>query len=76
MISQQFHTRQPEAAPPAVPAIVDQMVDKILEMGMNGVAVTADSLFEHSGFTRAEIEKHGREACDVARARAVRQVAA
>lgn len=65
---------------PAVPAailttasIVEAMADKMLEMGMNGTAVTADSLAEHSDFTRAEIEKHGKEASDLAKSRAVRQ---
>jgi hypothetical protein len=57
------------------PAILDRMADKMLEIGMNGVAVDADTLFERSDFTRAEIEKHGREAADLARARAIRQVA-
>jgi hypothetical protein len=64
---------------PSVPAaiitakgIVERMADKMLEMGMNGTAVTADSLAEHSDFTRAEIKEHGPEASDLAKARAVR----
>ncbi|TIX19229.1 MAG: hypothetical protein E5V35_34140 [Mesorhizobium sp.] len=56
-------------------SIVERMADKMLEMGMNGTAVTADSLFEHSDFTRADIDAHGREASDLARHRAIRQVA-
>lgn len=54
-------------------SIVDRMADKMLEMGMNGTAVTKESLFEHSDFTLEEIDKHGPEASNLARARAVRQ---
>jgi hypothetical protein len=53
--------------------IVERMADKMLEMAMNGVAVTADSLAEHSSFTRAEIKEHGADAADLAKSRAVRQ---
>jgi Zn-dependent membrane protease YugP len=52
-------------------SIVDRMADKMLEMGMNGIAVTADSMHEHSDFTRAEIAIHGPEASDLARSLAV-----
>ncbi|TIX23875.1 hypothetical protein [Mesorhizobium sp.] len=55
--------------------IVELMADKMLEMGMNGTAVTADSLYEHSDFTRDEIKAHGPEASDLAKSRAIRQVA-
>ncbi|MBN9255236.1 MULTISPECIES: hypothetical protein [unclassified Mesorhizobium] len=60
---------------PAQRPVLDRMVDKVLEMGMNGVSVTKESLFENSDFTRAEIESHAAEACDMARSRAVRRVA-
>ncbi|WP_157866132.1 hypothetical protein [Mesorhizobium japonicum] len=70
-------TTQPRQAP-ALPAavitaqsIVERMADKMLEMGMNGTAVTADSLAEHSNFTRAQIEEHGPEAADLAKSRAL-----
>lgn len=56
-------------------SIVERMADKMLEMAMNSVAVTADSLAEHSDFTRAEIKEHGDEAADLAKSRAVRRVA-
>lgn len=77
MISHQCRPAATALSAVALPprSLIDQMVDKILEMGMNGIAVTADSLFEHSGFTSVEIEKHGRAACDIARTRATRQVA-
>ncbi|TPK38674.1 hypothetical protein [Mesorhizobium sp. B2-5-3] len=70
-------TTQPRPAPAISPAampkdIVERMADKMLEMGMNGTAVTAESLFEHSDFSRAEIKEHGPEASDLARSRAVR----
>ncbi|TPJ75803.1 hypothetical protein FJ422_30755 [Mesorhizobium sp. B2-6-3] len=70
-------TTQPRPAPAISPAamckdIVERMADKMLEMGMNGTAVTPDSLAEHSNFTRAEIEEHGPEAADLAKSRAVR----
>ncbi|RWC27737.1 MAG: hypothetical protein EOS27_20340 [Mesorhizobium sp.] len=55
-------------------SIVERMADKMLEMGMNGTAVTADSLAEHSNFTRAEIEEHGPEAADLAKSRAVHRL--
>ncbi|TIM24742.1 MAG: hypothetical protein E5Y74_00665 [Mesorhizobium sp.] len=54
--------------------IVELMADKMLEMGMNGTAVTADSLAEHSSFTRAQIEEHGPEAADLAKSRAVHRL--
>ncbi|OBQ68381.1 hypothetical protein A9K72_08995 [Mesorhizobium loti] len=54
-----------------ITSIVERMADTMLEMGMNGTAVTADSLAEHSNFTRAQIEEHGPEAADLAKARAV-----
>ncbi|TIN81553.1 MAG: hypothetical protein E5Y29_12480 [Mesorhizobium sp.] len=54
--------------------IVELMADKMLEMGMNGTAVTADSLAEHSNFTRAQIEEHGSEAADLAKSRAVNRL--
>jgi hypothetical protein len=60
---------------PAPADIVGRMAEKMRELGMNGTAVTADTLFEHSDFTRDEIERHGRDAADLARARAVRRVA-
>lgn len=64
-----------DACAVAAPAdIVGLMAERMLELGMNGTAVTADTLFEHSDFTRDEIERHGRDAADLARARAVRQV--
>jgi len=55
-------------------SLPERMADKMLEMAMNGISVTADSLAEHSDFTRAEIKEHGAEAADLAKARAVRQV--
>lgn len=54
-------------------SIVDCMADKMLEMGMNGTAVTADSLAENSDFTRAEIAEHGPDAADRAKSLAVRR---
>ncbi|MBN9135676.1 MAG: hypothetical protein J0I92_06455 [Phyllobacterium sp.] len=60
--------------PPVKRSVVDLMADRLLELGMNGIAVTADELFSHSSFTRAEIAEHGQEAADLARSRAVRQV--
>ena len=69
-----FHSPEPLVAP-APATVVERMADVMLAMGMNGTAVTADSLFEHSDFTRDEIRRHGAEASDLARARAVRRVA-
>ena len=70
--------RQPE--PTASPADLETdpvviMAERMRELGMSGTAVTAESLFENSDFTRAEIEQYGRDAADLARARAVRRVA-
>ncbi|WP_421912765.1 hypothetical protein [Mesorhizobium sp.] len=55
-------------------SIVERMADRVLELGMNGTAVTKDVLSEHTEFTLAEIEKHAKEACDLAKARAIRNV--
>lgn len=72
-----FHHPDPAGAPQLVVSeIVERMADKMLELGMNGIAVDADTLFEHSDFTRDEIRTHGREAADLARGRSVRQRAA
>ncbi|MDG4903168.1 hypothetical protein P9279_21910 [Mesorhizobium sp. WSM4962] len=63
-------------APPKVERpIVERMAERVRELGMNGIAVTKDVLFEHTDFTLEEIDEHGREACNLARSRAVRQVA-
>ncbi|RWC29815.1 MAG: hypothetical protein E5V25_08255 [Mesorhizobium sp.] len=72
--------QQPPALAPMTAAImsqsiVDRMADKMLEMGMNGTAVTKESLFEHSDFTLEQIDQHGPEASNLARSRAVRNVA-
>ncbi|TPN79991.1 hypothetical protein [Mesorhizobium sp. B1-1-2] len=56
-------------------SIVERMAERVLELGMNGTAVTKDALFEHTDFTREEIDAHALEACNLARARAVRNVA-
>jgi hypothetical protein len=56
-------------------SLVERMADRVLELGMNGIAVTKDALFEHTSFTLEQIEQHGREACNLARSRAVRHVA-
>lgn len=47
--------------------IVERMADKMREMAANGVAVTADSLSEHSDFTRSEIAEFGAKAADLAK---------
>jgi len=62
-------------APPPAEPLLERMTAKIVELGMNGTAVTADALFENSDFTRDEIRTHAAEAADLARARAVRQLA-
>lgn len=72
-----IHTQpRPAAAPaaPAVPDLVEAMASKMLELGMNGTAVTGDELFAHSDFTRDEIAAHGAAAADRARQLAVKRV--
>lgn len=59
--------------PPVQRPLVERIADKMLEMGMNGTAVTKESLFEHSDFTLEQIEQHGPDAANLARSRAVRQ---
>ncbi|MBZ9719130.1 hypothetical protein LB519_14875 [Mesorhizobium sp. AD1-1] len=54
--------------------LVERMAERVLELGMNGTAVTKDVLAEHTEFTRAEIDAHAADACDLAKARAVRRV--
>ncbi|RVD13950.1 hypothetical protein EN749_21610 [Mesorhizobium sp. M7A.F.Ca.ET.027.02.1.1] len=54
-------------------SIVERMADRVLELGMNGTAVTKDVLAEHTDFTRAEIDQYAPDACDLAKSRAVRQ---
>jgi hypothetical protein len=76
MITYGLHETLPK--PPASALVektlVERMADRVLELGMNGIAVTKDALFEHTSFTLEQIEQHGREACNLARSRAVRQV--
>lgn len=68
---------RPAGAPAAREAeVIQRMADKMREMGQNGVAVTADSLFENSDFTRDQIERLGRNAADLARASDTRQARA
>lgn len=59
--------------PPVERPILERMADRVLELGMNGTAVTKDSLYENTDFTRDEIERHAPEACDLARSRAIRR---
>ncbi|TIO62974.1 hypothetical protein [Mesorhizobium sp.] len=61
--------------PPVERPLVERMAERVRELGMNGIAVTKDVLFEHTDFTREEIDTHALEACDIARQRAIRQVA-
>lgn len=76
MLTYALHETMPKPPKSALrkKTLVESMADKMLEMGMNGIAVTADSLAEHSSFTRAEISKHGADAADMAKMRAVRRV--
>ena len=61
----------PSVAPAARRDIVAEMADKMLVLGMNGIAADADNLGED--FTQAEIEANWRDARDRARGRAIRQ---
>lgn len=76
MITYQTHQTvgQLTTPPPVARPLVERMAERVRELGMNGIAVTKDALFEHTDFTLEEIEQHGREACNLARSRAVRQV--
>lgn len=62
-------------APKEERPIVERMAERVRELGMNGIAVTKDVLFEHSDFTREEIDRHALDACNIARQRVIRQVA-
>jgi hypothetical protein len=53
--------------------IVAALADKMLELGMNGTAVTPDVLYEHTDLTRAEIKEFAPDATELARARARRR---
>lgn len=64
-------TTQPSGERP----LVERMAERVRELGMNGIAVTKDVLFEHTDFTMEEIDKHALDACNLARQQAVRQVA-
>jgi hypothetical protein len=77
MIEYALHETMPKPPKSALvgKTLVERMADRVLELGMNGIAVTKDALFEHTSFTLEEIEQHGREACNLARSRAVRHVA-
>ena len=44
-------------------AVINQMADKIRELGQNG-GVTADDLYAGSDFTRAQIAEFAAEAAD------------
>lgn len=75
----QYQPHQKVGALTTAPAVerplVERMAERVRELGMNGVAVTKDVLFEHTDFTMEEIDAHALEACNLARSRAVRQVA-
>ncbi len=77
MITFGLHETMPQPKGPVFVerSIVERMADKMLEMGMNGIAVTRASLAEHSGFTFAEIDKHGTDAGDLAKTLAFRHLA-
>ncbi|TIW09549.1 MAG: hypothetical protein E5V66_22335 [Mesorhizobium sp.] len=66
----QLNTQPKEERP-----LVERMAERVRELGMNGIAVTKDVLFEHTDFTMEEIDKHALDACNIARQRAIRQVA-
>lgn len=69
-----FQQPAPNPPPPcAEKSIVERMAQRVLELGMNGTAVTKDSLYEHSDYSRSQIEQHAAAACDLARSLAVRQ---
>jgi hypothetical protein len=70
-----FQGKQPSVTPRIDTDTVVLMAERMRELGMGGTAVTADTLFEHTDFTRAEIDEHGRAAADLARARSIRRVA-
>ncbi|MER2535516.1 MAG: hypothetical protein ABTQ31_10185 [Rhizobiaceae bacterium] len=71
-----IHTQpiRPAAVQAPVRSRLEQMADKLRELGATG-GVDEQTLFENSDFTRAEIRELGLAASDLARARAVRQVA-
>ncbi|RWE71865.1 hypothetical protein [Mesorhizobium sp.] len=77
MLTYALHETMPKPSDAALAkkTLVESMADKMLEMAMNGIAVTADSLAEHSSFTRAQISSHGPDAADIAKSREVRRVA-
>ncbi|RWM02128.1 MAG: hypothetical protein EOR68_08460 [Mesorhizobium sp.] len=76
MIRYELHETMPQPATSALveKSLIERMADRVLELGMNGIAVTKDALFEHTSFTLEQIEQHGREACNLARSRAFRQM--
>ncbi|HTV68078.1 MAG TPA: hypothetical protein VMF90_06020 [Rhizobiaceae bacterium] len=51
--------------------IVRKMAEKMREMGMNGLAVTVESLVEHSEWTRDEVKRFAPEAADLAKSMSV-----
>lgn len=76
MIQYGLHETLPQPAGPVLVerTIVERMADKMREMAMNGIAVTAGSLAEHSDFTRAQIEEHGPDAADLAKSLSVTRI--
>lgn len=60
----------------ACPEIVERMARAVEEMHAAGATITGETLAVHGDFTADEVARHGVAACDLARSRAVRQVAA
>lgn len=65
------------AAAPAAPVqtIVERMAETMRDMRAAGQVVTARALAVYGDYTDAEVERYAPEASDLARARAVREVA-
>lgn len=56
------------------PSAVERMAQAMAEIAFAGQTCDADAL-ALKGFTRAEIDRHGRDAADLATQRAIRRVA-
>lgn len=65
-------SRQTSPAGSPTLSLVDRMADRFLDLDRVDTGVSAEDLEPY--FTKAEIASHGREARDVALARASRQV--
>jgi len=70
-----LRSNQVPSQPATGKSIVERMADDMADMRAAGQLVTNEALAVWGDWSSAEVERHAREAADLARSRAVRQLA-